>query len=112
MSSIAISPTPVRSHLRITRRGRIVLGAVAALPAIVLATASLLGAESATATSESVQLEVVTVEAGETLWQLAESVAPAADPRDVVHDVLSLNGITSADIEAGVELEIPAKYSR
>lgn len=108
MSSITITSTPVRSHLRITRRGRVVLGFV---PAIVVAGVSLLGAQSATATSEAVALEVVTVEPGETLWQLAEQVAPHADPRDVVHDILSLNNVSSADIEPGLELELPAKYS-
>lgn len=111
MSSITITSTPVRSHLRITRRGRVVLGFVAAVPSIVVAGVSLLGAQSATATSEAVSLEVVTVEPGETLWQLAEQVAPHADPRDVVHDILSLNSVSSADIEPGLELELPAKYS-
>ncbi len=31
--------------------------------------------------------DYVTVHAGQSLWELAESVAPAADPRDVIAEI-------------------------
>ena len=47
---------------------------------------------------------------GQSLWQIAEAVAPEADPRDVVAEIELLNGIAGA-IQPGERLAIPAHYS-
>ncbi len=56
-------------------------------------------------------LEYVSVAPGQSLWQLAEQVAPRADPREVVADILALNQLASADVQPGQELAIPAQYA-
>lgn len=63
----------------------------------------------ATAGNESgtQQFAYVTVSAGETLWQLAERVAPNSDPRDWIAQVVSLNGLTSAEVQPGQQIAIP-----
>jgi len=92
---------------RITRRGRVVLATVIALPVLVvslfLATPGAL-AESSSAPDTH---EYVTVLAGDTLWTIAESVAPESDPRDVVHEIMTLNQLSSAALVPGQEIAIP-----
>lgn len=105
------TPTP-KSHLRITTRGRVVLTTLAAVPAVVAAILIGLNGGGATATSSSgAPLEQVTVQAGQSLWQLAEEIAPNDDPRDVVSDILAVNQLDSAGIQAGQRLSLPSKYS-
>ena len=48
---------------------------------------------------------------GETLWSIAEIVAPDVDPREVIADIQSLNGVGGA-IQPGQQLSIPAEYTR
>lgn len=104
------APAP---RLRLTRRGRRVLVFLVALPLVAAAMAFALngGIAAATGTAGG-QLQYVTVGAGESLWQLAETVAPSADPRDVVSEIVHLNQLSGADVQAGERLAIPAQYSQ
>lgn len=104
--------TARRSRLRMTARGRAVLLVIVAIPVIVIALAFGLSAGGATATGSSVPLSTVTVQPGQTLWQVATKVAPSADPRDVINDIMSVNRLATATIQPGEKLEIPAKYNR
>jgi len=54
----------------------------------------------------------VTVESGQSLWQLAETIAPNADPRDVVADIVLLNQLDGGVVHPGERLAIPAAYSK
>jgi LysM repeat protein len=104
--------TPARrSHLRMTKRGRAVLLSLVAIPVVAAALAFGINAGGATATSSSTPLAKVTVVGGETLWGLAKQIAPNADPRDVIADIVSVNRLDSADIYPGEQLAIPAQYS-
>jgi Tfp pilus assembly protein FimV len=53
----------------------------------------------------------VTVMAGESLWGIAQEVAPSADPRDVVDAIVRLNALDGVELSAGQRLSIPAEYS-
>lgn len=101
-------------RLRLTARGRAVLLFLTATPLVVLALVLALNGGGATAAKEgsNVPTQYVTVDAGESLWQVAESIAPNADPRDVIDQLVQLNQLDSADVFAGVELAIPAQYNR
>ena len=123
MSTIAITPRlastpravePRRPRLRLTRRGRVVFTTLAALPLVIAALVFSLNGGTAWGSLEgsSTSFEYVTVESGQSLWQLAEQLAPAADPRDVIDALMRLNGLSSADVYAGQELAIPAEYAR
>jgi LysM repeat protein len=108
-------PSAARApRLRLTQRGRGVLTAIAATPLVVAALLFALNGGGATASLEgsSVDFQYVTVESGQSLWQLAEELAPTADPRDVIADIVVLNHLASPDIYAGQELAIPAQYGR
>jgi hypothetical protein len=102
---------PVRSHLRMTARGRAVLLILIATPLVVLALVLGTSAGGATATGSSTPLRTVTVLAGQSLWQIAGKVAPTADPRDVIADIMSVNALQSTDVQPGEKLEIPAQYA-
>jgi LysM domain len=102
--------TPVRSHLRMTKRGRAVLLSLVATPVIIAALAFGINAGSAVGTSSSTPLAKITVVGGETLWSVAKQIAPNSDPRDVVADIISVNRLNSADIYPGEQLAIPAQY--
>lgn len=99
-------------RLRITRRGRFVLTSLVALPIAAVAMFGVLNGGGAIATSEgsAVPLEQLTVQPGQSLWQLAEEYAPGVDPREFIAEVESLNSITTT-IEPGQVLDIPAMYS-
>ncbi|MEV7693958.1 LysM peptidoglycan-binding domain-containing protein [Microbacterium sp. NPDC089189] len=115
MSTIEFAPTPVTTRLRITARGRRALAALVAVPLAaalgfaVLSGGSALASRDANAPAGS--FETVTVLAGQSLWSIAEDIAPALDPRDVVDDIIRLNALDGATVNAGQRLSIPASYA-
>jgi len=93
--------------LRLTRRGRIVLGTLLAIP--VLSLSMLLASPGALAGDEFIEndFEYHTVLSGDTLWGIASMIDPGADPRDVVEQIMSLNGLTNATVSPGQQLALP-----
>jgi hypothetical protein len=123
MTAIGITtslPSPTRStgrgstRLRLTVRGRRVLAALAALPVVVALTAAVLGGGAALASRDTGApagtFDTVTVAPGESLWTIAEDVAPERDPRDVVDQIVRLNALDDVELQAGQQLAIPAEY--
>jgi len=122
MSTISITPAalPVRSaagaatRLRLTTRGRRLLVALAALPLAAgigfaaLSGGSALASGEATATTD---FDTVTVMPGDTLWAIAEDVAPGADPRIVISEIQKLNALSSGSLQVGQQLAIPGQYT-
>lgn len=51
---------------------------------------------------------VVVVQPGESLWSIAQSIAPGADPREMVLRLRELNGLGSAVVVPGQSLVVPA----
>jgi hypothetical protein len=98
-------------RLRLTARGRAVFTGLAAIPVVVGVMLFALNGGGATATSSSGELELVTVQAGQSLWQLAEEIAPETDPRDVISDILAVNDLETGSIQAGQRIALPARYS-
>ncbi len=104
----AATPT---TRLRITKRGRRVLTALVALPLVIGALLAALNSGGAVATAEgaSQDFTYVTLSSGETLWHLAAEIAPNADPRDVVAEIVSLNNL-EGPVQAGQKIALPAGY--
>ena len=101
------APAP---RLRLTKRGRGVLTFLAATPLVIAAFVFALNGGGATASLEgsTVPFEYVTVEAGQSLWQLAEELAPQSDPREVIARLVEFNQLGGTDVYAGQELAVPA----
>ena len=109
-----VEPLPTRTHLRITRRGRVVLGTLVTLVVLAaLGVIAILGGTGATASSApaNVSFQHVTVQPGESLWDIAEGLDSSADPRDVIVAIEQLNDLPSSEIAAGESLAIPVEYS-
>lgn len=101
-----------RVRLRLTRRGRAVLTMLVALPIVIGAMVFALNGGGAAATGEQahVTFHYVTVQSGDSLWSVASRIAPNADPRDVIADLVNLNGLSSAVVTPGQQLAIPTQY--
>jgi hypothetical protein len=54
-----------------------------------------------------VQTSVVQVGAGETVWDVAQRVAPGSDPRAVVDRIRRLNNMVGSAVEPGQRLRVP-----
>lgn len=104
-----------RTHLRLTARGRAVFTTLAAIPLVIAAAVFALNGGGAVATQDVAvaggSYEYVTVEAGESLWAVATEIAPQADPRDVISDILHFNGMSSSELQPGQRLAIPTQYT-
>jgi Tfp pilus assembly protein FimV len=114
MTAISI-PAPRTTRLRLTVRGRRILAALAATPAIVALSLAVISGGSALAARDAgaapASFSTLTVTAGDSLWSIAEEVAPGADPRDVVDAIVRLNALEGVTVSAGQQLSIPAEYS-
>lgn len=120
MSSISFSTTAVISaparpatRLRLTKRGRGVLLAIASVPlAVGIAFAAISGgsAIASGADAAATSVETLTVMPGDTLWSIATEIAPTADPRDVIGEISRMNLLRGGELQVGQELAIPLQY--
>jgi hypothetical protein len=99
-------------RLRITARGRAVLLTIVATPLVILALVFGINAGGAAATLDqgTDTFTYVTVESGQSLWDIAAEVAPSVDPREFAAEVASLNQLVSAELQPGQQLAIPHEY--
>ena len=112
-STTALPARPVRAErptggLRLTRRGRlaafvgslvlVVGGLGASLPAVVATDQS----------GEPAPVRMVTVETGDTLWDIAARANPGGDVTDTAHEVAELNHLSgTGQLTVGQELAVP-----
>lgn len=103
MSATADAP------LRLTRRGRAVL--VLLLAGLLLAAISLgqQDTQAAGVVSEGARepLPTTTVQRGDSLWSVAQRIAPDNDPREVIAQIRRLNDLESASLQVGQLLVLP-----
>jgi LysM domain len=104
-------PAPVR----LTRRGRLVVGLLAGLAiasAVALIWLAVTGQAQATgkvtpgSASNHGMLRVV-VRPGQTLWNIAEKADPSADPRLVIQQIIDDNALSGTAVNAGQVLWVP-----
>ncbi len=104
-----------RAPLQLTRRGRLVAGLLASLVlAVAIAAGVLLIGHQALA-GEHAQVVPATsriVLPGETLWSIAQDVAPGQDPRETVERLVEFNALPSAGVQAGQQVAIPGDLSQ
>lgn len=94
-------------QLRLTRRGRLVVTLV--LTAMIVAAFVVLGGASM-ATREGgtpVQVRVIEVEQGQTLWGIASEASGSGDVREMVYRIRELNSLPDSSLVEGQELAVP-----
>lgn len=96
--------------LKLTRRGRVVLLVLIAflLGAMAIVVPGLLSSATADAPSLPAEVEVVTIERGQTLWHVASEITETgADVRDSVSVITDLNNLDTVDVQVGQQLLVP-----
>ena len=113
MSTLSLAPvfTPstvqLRSAVRLTRRGRLVVFLTSLL--LVLAVAFVLagGAVGTDEAGRQIPTEIVQVEPGDTLWGIASDIATDGDVRSMMTQIERLNALETAGLQAGQKLRVP-----
>jgi nucleoid-associated protein YgaU len=118
----AIGPRPAAARpavqdgpLRLTKRGRIVVGVLVVITFVVATGLIWLLVASQAQAADHVQSGQVTTQAlrkvvvrpGETLWGIAVAVDPTADPRAVIQEIIEQNALAGTTIQAGQVLWVP-----
>jgi LysM repeat protein len=105
-ASAHVRATRKAPTLQLTRRGRVLLFIVAI--AVLLGLMLVGGKAVGNVVGGSSPTQSMTVESGQTLWGIAQSIAkPHEDVRDVVAELQSLNNIPNGNVEAGQQLFLP-----
>ena len=115
----ACTDRPIRpgkpGRVRLTRRGRVVLAAVAVVMVTAMVTLFWLSvAGGAQAASHGLGsgaayrgMTRVVVRPGQTLWSIASQAEPAADPRLVIQQIIAANALGGPVIQPGQSLWVP-----
>lgn len=106
---------PVRTRVRLTRRGRIVVATlITAAVVLVAALAWLAGTARAEAAGSGSpasavyhSLRPVVVQPGESLWTIATQADPAGDPRAVMQEIIDINALNGTSVQPGQRLWLP-----
>ena len=107
MTRTAFTPLAAPTRLRLTRRGRALLVVFAALLLFVAVSAGRNGSQAATVSETGPTLQQATVQPGDTLWSVAQRIAPDNDPREVVAQIRELNDLTGTRLQVGQQLLLP-----
>src|SRR6516165_8862400 len=106
---------PVRTRVRLTRRGRIAVATlITAGVVLVAALAWLAGTTRAEAAGSGSpasavyhSLRSVVVQPGESLWTIATQADPAGDPRTVMQEIVDINALHGTSVQPGQRLWLP-----
>jgi nucleoid-associated protein YgaU len=98
-----------RRPVRLTGRGRVVVLLVLVAVCVLGFSLGHVSTQAASSTGRA-QVTAVTVERGETLWRLAQRVAPHTDPRLVVAAIERANHLHGAEVFAGQSLVVPVAH--
>ncbi len=106
---VAPASVPAAAGVRLTVRGRRVVAAVCAiaLMAAVFVTVIAVRAALTRPLVPASAPTAVTVHPGDTLWSIAERIAPQSDPRDVIAALRESNHLPSSTVRVGQHLHVP-----
>jgi hypothetical protein len=95
--------------IRLTRRGRVVLGlgSTLILLAVVLFSGFLTAEADSSLADQGRATGVVVVQPGESLWQIAQGIAPDTDPRETVTRIRELNSLGDGPVVPGQSIVVP-----
>ncbi|WP_218938397.1 LysM peptidoglycan-binding domain-containing protein [Modestobacter altitudinis] len=95
--------------IRLTERGRRVVAGLSIAVGLSIAAVTVVTVQL-TADRGGLELagsSTVVVQQGDTLWSLAQELAPEEDPRAVVDAIVDLNGLEDVDLLPGAVLQLP-----
>jgi Tfp pilus assembly protein FimV len=101
-------PHSARPAAAVYRRRRLLaFGAALVLAALVIAAMSALQPAPSSFDPEPAATVTYVVEPGDTVWSIAAALAPDADPRPLVDEIVEANGGASLDVGQRLELRLP-----
>jgi len=83
------------------------LGSTLLLLAVVLFSGFLTAEAGSSLADQGRATGVVVVQPGESLWQIAQDIAPQADPRETVTTIRDLNGLGDTTVVPGQSIVVP-----
>jgi hypothetical protein len=92
-------------NYKLQNPGRLARAAIILAVAIGFSISSISG--SVAGDAGPVELEYITVQQGESLWELAGEYAPNADPRDWIAEVVMINALETIDLTPGQQIALP-----
>jgi hypothetical protein len=95
---------PRRSTVRLTRRGRLVVLGLGLAATLGL---GLYAASVSTANDHPEQTRVVTVQPGQTLWDISSRAAAGGDVRSMMSHLEAINHLDSSSLQVGQHLRVP-----
>ncbi|HXS62750.1 MAG TPA: LysM peptidoglycan-binding domain-containing protein [Streptosporangiaceae bacterium] len=104
-----------RTPIKLTRRGRVVVGTLIGLAVATVAVLIWFGVAGQAEASSHVgprlpasdSVSRVVVRPGDTLWEIAAKAEPNADPRATIGEILDLNSLTGTAVRIGQVLFVP-----
>jgi hypothetical protein len=106
-----LTPEHIRfapGHIRLTRRGRLVLLVAAVLCMLIgFSLGDTLSFKTGSISTPPAARSIV-VQPGQTLWGIATQVAPHADPRATIQQIIVLNHLPSTGLQVGETLAVPS----
>jgi hypothetical protein len=95
--------------VHLTRRGRVVLTLLFLV--LVLAVLTVFGARSAATDQPGrpVPTRSVEVGQGDTMWNIASSVAEPGEVRQMIHQIEELNALSGPSLVEGQEIAVPVR---
>lgn len=93
--------------VRLTRLGRLVVS-LSLFATACVGVAAVGGPALSTGEAHHSASRTVVISSGETLWDIAERIAPGEDPRAVIDDIVDLNALSDAGaVRVGQQIEVP-----
>jgi nucleoid-associated protein YgaU len=108
-SAAGASRPNAQQTVRLTRRGRIVVGVVGFLAALVLMVGVTVIGSPALVAADASATQSHTVRAGETLWSIAAASAGSGDVQAVLFEIRRLNDLATSQIVPGQVLQVPTR---
>ena len=106
--AVRVTETNVPAYaLRLTGRGRLAILLLVSLVAVVVMSLGHSMAFGGAEHSGGAATSSVVMQPGQTLWQIAQSIAPQADPREIVMRIRELNGLSGSAVQPGQQLIVP-----
>jgi hypothetical protein len=92
-------------NYKLQNPGRLVRAGLVLAVALGFTLSSISG--SVAGNSGPAELDYITIQQGDSLWELAAQFAPSADPRDWITEVVMLNALTTVDLTPGQQIALP-----
>jgi LysM repeat protein len=101
----SVARTP-QGRMRLTVRGRVAVFGAGLIAILGIVAVSSQVADATTASGSSATA-VVVVQAGDSLWSIAQQVSSNVDPREMVSRIRELNALDGSVVVAGQSLVVP-----